>query len=90
MQFLISAGIAFHKCEALTEKHNCPKALVLRGTAQSPLMTDLVVLIELLLVIYLFSGGGALPFKILKIKHASLYLIMLSQLRSLCFSRILQ
>ena len=40
----MSTGNWFHSLEALTEKHNWPKELELRGTTQSPPKADLVVL----------------------------------------------
>lgn len=40
----MSTGNWFHNLEALTEKHNWPKELDLRGTTQSPLKADLAVL----------------------------------------------
>lgn len=60
--------MAFHKCEVLTEKHKRPNEVDLKGTVQSTLMADLVVLFAVFLffnTVQMLSGGGALLFRIL-------------------------
>ena len=65
----MSTGNWFHSLEALTEKHNWPKELELRGTTQSPPKADLVVLLlDDFCCIKVQSGGGAFPLRILKIR----------------------
>ena len=89
MLFLI--GIVFQSVHALTEKQCLPKELDLRGTTPSPLRADLVVLLFAFFCrIKVQSGGCALPFIILKMRHASVCFKRFSQLSRLCLSRILQ
>ena len=89
VQFLISTGNGFHNLYVHTEKHNWPKELDLRGTTQSPLKADLVVLLlHCFCCIKVQSGGGALPLIILKMRHASVCFKIFSQLSKLYLSRM--
>ena len=84
VEFLMSTGNWFHSLDALTEKYSWPKELDLRGTTQSPLKADLVVLLlDDFCCIKVQSGGGAFPLMILKIRHASLCFKIFSQLSKL-------
>ena len=85
------SGNWFHSLEALTDKHNWPKELDLRGTTQSPLKADLVVLLlDYFCCMKVQSGGGVFPLMILKIWHASLCFKIFSQLSKLYLLRMLQ
>ena len=86
----MSTGNWFHSLEALTEKHNWPKELDPRGTTQSPLKADRVVLLLGDFCCMKVQSGGAFPLMILKISHASLCFKIFSQLSMLYLLRMLQ
>ena len=70
----------------VTEKTVLPNTLRLNGTSQSPLVVALVVLLPLSLrPMNSFSGGGASPFRTLKMRQASANCLKLSKLNKLYF-----
>lgn len=54
-QSLISVGRPFHVWAALTETADCPKAVLLIGSIQSPLATDLVCLSSVVFMLRIFQ-----------------------------------